>query len=107
MLALVAAPARPGGIELREVAEPAPGPDEAIVAVDAVSLNGVASVTVTCGGAPGTTNPVTLTVEAGARVVFGSNGNPPNSVVFTGNAFCAQTFNSVSDVCPSLGCTAP
>lgn len=39
MLALVAAPARLGKLELREVAEPEPAPDEAIVAVDAVSLN--------------------------------------------------------------------
>ena len=39
MLALVAAPGRPGGIELREVAEPAAAPNEAVVAVDAVSLN--------------------------------------------------------------------
>ncbi len=30
------------------------------------------------------------------------------SNVFTGNAFCAQTFNSLSSgSCPSLGCTAP
>jgi NADPH:quinone reductase len=39
MLALVAAPERPGGIELREVAEPDAAPDEAVVAVEAVSLN--------------------------------------------------------------------
>lgn len=39
MLALVAATGRPGGIELREVEEPTPSPSEALVAVDAVSLN--------------------------------------------------------------------
>jgi NADPH:quinone reductase-like Zn-dependent oxidoreductase len=39
MLALVAAPSRPGGIELREVAEPLAEADEAVVAVEAVSLN--------------------------------------------------------------------
>jgi NADPH2:quinone reductase len=39
MLALTAAPSRPGGIELREVAEPLPRADQAVVAVDAVSLN--------------------------------------------------------------------
>ena len=39
MLALVAAPSRPGGIELREVAEPLPEADQAVVAVEAVSLN--------------------------------------------------------------------
>jgi NADPH2:quinone reductase len=39
MLALVAAPGRPGGIELREVEEPVPTPGEALVAVEAVSLN--------------------------------------------------------------------
>jgi NADPH2:quinone reductase len=39
MLALVAAPGRPGGIELREVAEPVAQDGEAIVAVEAVSLN--------------------------------------------------------------------
>ena len=27
--------------------------------------------------------------------------------IFTGNALCAQTFNTASGVCPSLGCTAP
>jgi len=39
MLALVAAPSRPGGIELREVDEPVPDADRAVVAVEAVSLN--------------------------------------------------------------------
>lgn len=39
MLALVVAPNQPGGIELREVAEPDPAPNEAIVAVEAISLN--------------------------------------------------------------------
>ncbi|HEX6312546.1 MAG TPA: zinc-binding dehydrogenase [Acidimicrobiia bacterium] len=39
MLALVAAPGRPGNVELREVAEPEPGAHEALVAVRAVSLN--------------------------------------------------------------------
>jgi len=39
MLALVAAPARSGGLEHREVAEPEPAPHEALVAVEAVSLN--------------------------------------------------------------------
>jgi NADPH2:quinone reductase len=39
MLALVAAPSRPGGIELREVAEPLPEADQAVVAVEAASLN--------------------------------------------------------------------
>jgi NADPH:quinone reductase len=39
MLALVSAPARPGGIELRDVEEPVPSPDHAVVAVEAVSLN--------------------------------------------------------------------
>lgn len=39
MLALVAAPSRPGGVETRDVAEPVAAPDEAIVAVEAVSLN--------------------------------------------------------------------
>jgi NADPH2:quinone reductase len=39
MLALVAAPGRPGGIDLREIAEPVAGAGEAIVAVEAVSLN--------------------------------------------------------------------
>lgn len=39
MLALVAAPSRPGGIELREVAEPLAETDQAVVAVEAVSLN--------------------------------------------------------------------
>ncbi|MDQ1533885.1 MAG: hypothetical protein QOF28_1646 [Actinomycetota bacterium] len=39
MLALVSAPARPGGIELRDVEEPVPSPDQAVVTVEAVSLN--------------------------------------------------------------------
>jgi NADPH:quinone reductase-like Zn-dependent oxidoreductase len=39
MLALVASPQREEKIELREVAEPEPGPDEAIVEVRAISLN--------------------------------------------------------------------
>ena len=39
MRALVVAPGRPGGIELREVAEPEPAPSEAVVAVEAISLN--------------------------------------------------------------------
>ena len=39
MLALVVAPKQPGGIELREVAEPDPAPNEAVVAVEAISLN--------------------------------------------------------------------
>jgi NADPH2:quinone reductase len=39
MLALVAAPGKPGNIELREVAEPVAAPGEALVAVEAVSLN--------------------------------------------------------------------
>ncbi len=39
MLALIAAPGRPDGIELRAVDEPVPGPAEALVAVEAVSLN--------------------------------------------------------------------
>jgi NADPH2:quinone reductase len=39
MLALVAAPSRPGGIELREIAEPLPQSDQAVIAVEAVSLN--------------------------------------------------------------------
>jgi NADPH:quinone reductase-like Zn-dependent oxidoreductase len=39
MRSLVAAPARPGGLELREVEEPEAAPGDAIVAVDAVSLN--------------------------------------------------------------------
>jgi NADPH:quinone reductase len=39
MLALVSAPARPGGIELRDVEEPAPSANQAVVAVEAVSLN--------------------------------------------------------------------
>jgi NADPH:quinone reductase-like Zn-dependent oxidoreductase len=37
--ALVAAPAAPGGIEIRDVAEPEPRPDHAVVEVRAVSLN--------------------------------------------------------------------
>jgi NADPH:quinone reductase-like Zn-dependent oxidoreductase len=37
--ALVSAPGRPGGIELREVDEPVPAPGETVVAVEAVSLN--------------------------------------------------------------------
>jgi NADPH:quinone reductase-like Zn-dependent oxidoreductase len=39
MLAIVAAPEQPGGIELREVADPVASANEAIVAVEAVSLN--------------------------------------------------------------------
>jgi NADPH:quinone reductase-like Zn-dependent oxidoreductase len=39
MLALVSAPARPGGIELRDLEEPVPSADQAVVAVEAVSLN--------------------------------------------------------------------
>jgi NADPH:quinone reductase-like Zn-dependent oxidoreductase len=39
MRALVAAPGAPGGIELRDVAEPAPAADQAVVSVRAVSLN--------------------------------------------------------------------
>jgi NADPH:quinone reductase-like Zn-dependent oxidoreductase len=39
MRALVAAPNAPGGIELRDVAEPDPAPDHAIVEVRAASLN--------------------------------------------------------------------
>jgi NADPH:quinone reductase-like Zn-dependent oxidoreductase len=39
MRSLVAAPTRPGGLELREVEAPEPAPDEAVVAVEAVSLN--------------------------------------------------------------------
>jgi NADPH:quinone reductase len=39
MLAVVAAPSQPGGIELREVEEPLAQPDQAVVAVEAVSLN--------------------------------------------------------------------
>jgi NADPH:quinone reductase len=39
LLALVAAPDRPGGIELRKVEEPTAAPNEAVVAVEAVSLN--------------------------------------------------------------------
>ena len=39
MLALVSAPTRPGGIELREIEEPVASPDQAVVAVEAVSLN--------------------------------------------------------------------
>lgn len=39
MLALVASPSAPDKIELREVAEPAPAPNEALVEVKAVSLN--------------------------------------------------------------------
>jgi NADPH:quinone reductase len=39
MLAIVAAPGRSGGIELREIAEPVAAPNEAVVAIDAVSLN--------------------------------------------------------------------
>ncbi|MDQ1467346.1 MAG: NADPH:quinone reductase [Actinomycetota bacterium] len=39
MLALVAAAGKPGGLELREVAEPVVSPDEALVAVEAVSVN--------------------------------------------------------------------
>jgi NADPH:quinone reductase-like Zn-dependent oxidoreductase len=38
MRSLVAAPTRPGGSELRAVADPEPAPDEALVAVEAVSL---------------------------------------------------------------------
>jgi NADPH:quinone reductase-like Zn-dependent oxidoreductase len=37
--ALVAAPGAPGGIELRDVAEPGPAGDQAVVSVRAVSLN--------------------------------------------------------------------
>lgn len=39
MKALVAAPAAPGGIELREVSGPVPDPDQTVVRVRAVSLN--------------------------------------------------------------------
>lgn len=39
MLALVAAPGKDGGVELREVAEPTPAADQAIVAVQAASIN--------------------------------------------------------------------
>jgi NADPH:quinone reductase-like Zn-dependent oxidoreductase len=39
MRALVAAPSAPGGIELREVQEPDPAPNEAVVEVGASSLN--------------------------------------------------------------------
>ena len=39
MLALVATPTRPGGVETRDVEEPLAAPDEAVVAVEAVSLN--------------------------------------------------------------------
>jgi NADPH2:quinone reductase len=39
MLALVAAPSRPGGLELREVAEPLADAAEAVIAVEAISLN--------------------------------------------------------------------
>ena len=39
MRALVAAPGRPGNVELREVEEPRPAPNEAVVEVRASSLN--------------------------------------------------------------------
>src|SRR5262245_51762019 len=39
MIALTAAPDAPGGVALREVAEPEPREGEALVAVEAVSLN--------------------------------------------------------------------
>jgi NADPH:quinone reductase-like Zn-dependent oxidoreductase len=39
MRALVAAPGAPGGLEMREVGDPAPRPDEAVIEVRASSLN--------------------------------------------------------------------
>lgn len=39
MLALTAAPGRPGDVELREVSDPSPGEHEALVEVHAISLN--------------------------------------------------------------------
>ena len=39
MRALVSAPDRPGAIELRAVPDPEPAPSEALVTVQAVSLN--------------------------------------------------------------------
>ena len=39
MLALTAAPGKPGNVDLREVADPAPHHNEALVRVKAISLN--------------------------------------------------------------------